>query len=30
MGSFSFSRYLGGINILADLQFMPGEKPYID
>ena len=30
MGNFSFSKYFGDINMLADLQFMPGEKPYID
>ena len=29
METFSFARYFGEINILADLQFMPGEKPYI-
>jgi len=28
--TFSFAKYFGEINILADLQFMPGEKPYID
>jgi Fe-S oxidoreductase len=30
MESFSFGKYFGEINTLADLQFMPGEKPYID
>jgi Fe-S oxidoreductase len=30
METFSFAKYFGEINILADLQFMPGEKPYID
>ena len=30
METFSFGKYFGEINILADLQFMPGEKPYID
>jgi Fe-S oxidoreductase len=28
--TFSFAKYFGEINTLADLQFMPGEKPYID
>jgi heterodisulfide reductase subunit D len=30
MESFSFAKYFGEINALADIQFMPGEKPYID
>jgi heterodisulfide reductase subunit D len=30
MEAFSFAKYFGEINILADLQFMPGEKPYLD
>ena len=30
MEVFSFAKYFGEINILADLQFMPGDKPYID
>ncbi len=30
MTEFSFAKYFGEINILTDLQFMPGEKPYID
>jgi Fe-S oxidoreductase len=30
METFSFAKYFGEINILADLQSMPGEKPYID
>jgi len=30
MAAFSFAKYFGEINVLADLQFMPGEKPYID
>jgi heterodisulfide reductase subunit D len=30
MEAFSFAKYFGEINILADLQSMPGEKPYID
>jgi len=30
MASFPFAEYFGEINILADLQFMPGEKRYID
>lgn len=30
MSDFSFAKYFGDINILADMQFMPGEKPYID
>jgi len=30
MGTFSFSKYFGEINVLAELQFMPGEKPYLD
>jgi hypothetical protein len=30
MESFSFANYFGEINMLADLQFMPGEKPFID
>src|SRR5262252_9315044 len=30
MATFSFAKYFGEINILADLQFMPGDKPYID
>lgn len=30
MGNFSFAKYFGDINMLADLQFMPGEKPFID
>jgi heterodisulfide reductase subunit D len=30
MKAFSFAKYFGEINVLADLQFMPGEKPYID
>jgi heterodisulfide reductase subunit D len=30
MESFSFAEYFAEINTLADLQFMPGEKPYID
>ena len=30
METFSFGRYFAEINTLADLQFMPGEKPYID
>ena len=30
MKTFSFGRYFAEINVLADLQFMPGEKPYID
>jgi len=30
METFSFAKYFGEINILADLQVMPGEKPYID
>jgi heterodisulfide reductase subunit D len=30
MTHFSFAKYFGEINILADLQFMPGERPYID
>lgn len=29
-GKFSFAKYFGEINILADLQFVPGEKPYFD
>jgi hypothetical protein len=28
--NFSFAEYFGEINTLADLQFMPGEKPFID
>lgn len=30
MAEFSFAKYFGDINLLADLQFMPGEKPFID
>jgi hypothetical protein len=30
MGDFSFANYFADINLLADLQFMPGEKPIID
>src|ERR1700732_3650624 len=30
MKNFSFATYFGEINILANLQFMPGGKPYID
>jgi len=30
MGPFPFAKYFGEINLLADLQFMPGDKPYID
>jgi len=30
MENFSFGRYFAEINTLAELQFMPGEKPYID
>ena len=30
METFSFGSYFAEINTLADLQFMPGEKPYID
>jgi Fe-S oxidoreductase len=30
MEKFSFSDYFGEINMLADLQFMPGEKAYVD
>jgi hypothetical protein len=30
MEMFSFGRYFAEINTFADLQFMPGEKPYID
>ena len=30
MSNFPFASYFGDINVLADLQFMPGEKPYID
>jgi len=30
MSTFPFAKYFGEINVLADLQFMPGEKPYID
>ena len=30
MATFSFAKYFGEINMLADLQFMPGDKPYID
>jgi heterodisulfide reductase subunit D len=30
MENFSFAKYFGEINTLADLQFMPGEKRYID
>jgi heterodisulfide reductase subunit D len=30
MEPFSFAKHFGEIGILADLQFMPGEKPYID
>jgi hypothetical protein len=30
MDAFSFANYFGEINILADLQFMPGDKPYLD
>jgi hypothetical protein len=30
MEKFSFAEYFGEINALADLQFMPGEKPYVD
>jgi Fe-S oxidoreductase len=30
METFSFAKYFGEINTLADLQFVPGEKPYID
>ncbi|HUC65330.1 MAG TPA: (Fe-S)-binding protein [Stellaceae bacterium] len=30
MTGFPFAEYFGEINTLADLQFMPGEKPYID
>ena len=30
MAGFSFAKYFGDINLLADLQFMPGEKPFID
>jgi len=30
METFSFAKYFGEINLLADLQFMPGERPYID
>ena len=30
MAGFSFAQYFAEINTLADLQFMPGEKPYID
>jgi hypothetical protein len=29
METFSFAKYFGEINILANLQFMPGEQPYI-
>ena len=30
MEPFSFAKYFGEVNVLADLQFMPGEKPYTD
>ena len=30
METFSFGSYFAEINTLADLQFMPGEKPYIN
>jgi heterodisulfide reductase subunit D len=30
MAGFPFAEYFGEINTLADLQFMPGEKRYID
>src|SRR5262245_1737030 len=30
MEKFPFADYFGEINTLADLQFMPGEKPYVD
>ena len=30
MKTFSIGRYFAEINTLANLQFMPGEKPYID
>ena len=30
MAKFPFAEYFGEINTLADLQFMPGERPYID
>ena len=30
MAGFSFAKYFGDINLLADLQFLPGEKPFID
>ena len=30
MAGFPFAEYFGEINTLADLQFMPGERPYID
>jgi hypothetical protein len=30
MEGFSFAEYFAEINTLADLQFLPGEKPYID
>lgn len=30
METFSFAKYFGEVNVLADLQFMPGEKPYVD
>ena len=30
METFSFAKYFAEINTLADLQFMPGEKPFID
>ena len=30
MERYAFGSYFAEINTLADLQFMPGEKPYID
>ena len=30
MAGFSYAKYFGDINLLADLQFMPGEKAFID
>ena len=30
MAGFPFAEYFGEINILADLQFMPGDRPFID
>jgi hypothetical protein len=30
MEAFSFAKYFSEIKMLADLQFMPGDKPYLE